>query len=918
MPMVRRINVWLVGISMGITLWANICPGSSDIPPPENQTISPDGIHILDGSFVLDVGELHVNITNHGLIGSLFNADFPFSTAPSAQWPGSSGDEYLWGGGLWIAGRVDGQLVCTTGFFQRELRPGPDLTETMYEAKDGRVQRPHPSGLIAGRRLPQQGADDDHDFTYDEDWLNGRDDDGDGFVDEDFAQLGDQMFTCTMHDDLPLVRELYPDHLPIGVQVVQRTAAWADEDHENIVALDFEITNTSIHIRDDIYLGFFADFDIQRRQDFKQPDDLAGFFDGAVRGEDGSFYRVNMAYALDGAQENPLPGCIGLMTVSHTTDFQNYQAPHVLTVNSFQIFSSHGQVNQGGEPVTDQDRYYVMSRNQHDPDKQPGDEGDMKVLVATGPFNYFKPGETIKYQLALVIGDGIDGALATAVTAAQLARGQMVDFDNNPSTGRGKMETKICLNDLPDLNFYGHTSLFSYRYLFMDEFCTGSYPVFGYYIIGSDNFFIDENGDECIWVNADNCDECYRKFGVECTEANNLFWDHFIRTTSYYRNPEYFTGIFGRETRHAWIAPRPYPPISPKARVVPGNQQVEVIWDDSSEYDPDPVTGLLDFESYRVWQADPWSRPDGVGQEQSPPHENWAMVDEIDLVNIVPGGFAFSPNDLPLGRNTGLENSIYTPGCLSSPKFDGLAEVMDEFVTSDRMGQYQHFPMLRGPQGAVVPGLERFIPWESYPSVLDTFFAVTSRTIDPGTPGVDKRATTYYHYVSINLHNGFPLHFSVTATDHTTAWTDDGLLVPTGPGTDGEPANTPMQTMPRPESQTPEDRSANGNNIYVFPNPATKESLEEFLSQPASYDDPTGVRVMFNNLPEANNTIRIFTLSGDLVQTIEHDGYSQGAMVPWNLMSRNGQEVVSGIYLYSVHSDRSGFDNFRGRFVIIR
>jgi len=294
------------------------------------------------------------------------------------------------------------------------------------------------------------------------------------------------------------------------------------------------------------------------------------------------------------------------------------------------------------------------------------------------------------------------------------------------------------------------------------------------------------------------------------------------------------------------------------------------------------------------------------------------MIYEIDLINIVPGGYAYSPNDLPLGRNTGLEDSIYLPRCLSNPQFEGLAQVMDEFVADDVEGRYRQFPLLRNPQGAVIPGLERFIPWESYAAVLDTFFAVTPRTIEPGNEGVDKRATNYYHYVSTDLHNGFPLHYSVTATDHTTAWTPEGELVPTGPGIDGEPANTPMETMPRPESQSPEDRAANGNNIYVFPNPATRESLEEFLKQPASHDDPTGVRVMFNNLPEARNTIRIFTVAGDLIETIDHDGYSQGGMASWNLMTRNGQEIVSGVYLYTVHSDRAGFDTFRGRFVVIR
>ena len=124
--------------------------------------------------------------------------------------------------------------------------------------------------------------------------------------------------------------------------------------------------------------------------------------------------------------------------------------------------------------------------------------------------------------------------------------------------------------------------------------------------------------------------------------------------------------------------------------------------------------------------------------------------------------------------------------------------------------------------------------------------------------------------------------------------------------------------MPGPLSQTAEHLAQNGRNIYVYPNPATREALAEFQQQPPTRDDPTGVRVMFNNLPAARNLISIFTASGDLVTTIEHDGRSDLGTATWNLVSRNGQEVVSGIYLYTVQSDDPRFEDFHGRFVVIR
>jgi len=43
--------------------------------------------------------------------------------------------------------------------------------------------------------------------------------------------------------------------------------------------------------------------------------------------------------------------------------------------------------------------------------------------------------------------------------------------------------------------------------------------------------------------------------------------------------------------------------------------------------------------------------------------------------------------------------------------------------------------------------------------------------------------------------------------------------------------------------------------------------------------------------------------------------YANDGQARWNLISRNGQDVVSGIYMFTVDSDHG---TQRGRFVIIR
>jgi hypothetical protein len=71
----------------------------------------------------------------------------------------------------------------------------------------------------------------------------------------------------------------------------------------------------------------------------------------------------------------------------------------------------------------------------------------------------------------------------------------------------------------------------------------------------------------------------------------------------------------------------------------------------------------------------------------------------------------------------------------------------------------------------------------------------------------------------------------------------------------------------------------------------------------------------FFGLPRAHSTIRIYTLAGDLVQVINHDGTAGGGEAAWNLISRNGQDVESGIYLFTVEAPGT---RQVGKFVVIR
>jgi hypothetical protein len=69
------------------------------------------------------------------------------------------------------------------------------------------------------------------------------------------------------------------------------------------------------------------------------------------------------------------------------------------------------------------------------------------------------------------------------------------------------------------------------------------------------------------------------------------------------------------------------------------------------------------------------------------------------------------------------------------------------------------------------------------------------------------------------------------------------------------------------------------------------------------------------NMPLGPWTLSIYSLAGDLVRTLDNDGAEDIGQVRWDLVSRNGQNIVSGIYLYSIESQ---YGSQVGRFAILR
>jgi hypothetical protein len=103
-------------------------------------------------------------------------------------------------------------------------------------------------------------------------------------------------------------------------------------------------------------------------------------------------------------------------------------------------------------------------------------------------------------------------------------------------------------------------------------------------------------------------------------------------------------------------------------------------------------------------------------------------------------------------------------------------------------------------------------------------------------------------------------------------------------------------------------------NVYVVPDPyVAVNSLEP--KRPTGFTGRYERRVEFVNLPR-QCTIKIFTLSGKLVRTIEHLAESNNGRESWDLTTRDGLEVSLGIYFF--HVDAPGIGEKIGRFALIK
>jgi len=183
-------------------------------------------------------------------------------------------------------------------------------------------------------------------------------------------------------------------------------------------------------------------------------------------------------------------------------------------------------------------------------------------------------------------------------------------------------------------------------------------------------------------------------------------------------------------------------------------------------------------------------------------------------------------------------------------------------------------------------------------TVVAQFDKVDGVGFDTGLPPLN--ADGQREFVDANLLDGFPYWYSVVSF-----------------------------SAPDLEEGLPEFQSGfNENAVRLYPGPAARESgaagRVSVAPNPyragSSFDNPSGEvelgrQIWFLNLPP-RCSIKIFTLAGDLVRTLQHDDPLEGKFA-WDVLSEYGRAIATGLYVYVVENLDSG-EIQRGKLVIIK
>ncbi len=831
--------IWLVLIPFLFgaevaTAAAVFYPGKSN-----DRLISPKTQAFDSPNWCIEVHKINnmwLTISNGGTFGIGFaNSQIDPETglpAPSCEFPANSNITYLYVAAFW-AGAVVGHdtlvSVGAEGYFY-------DINEFWPQ--------PGEEGAIIRRSNMKTSLDYSPDAVSEQDFICSY---TDTFTDPGLTSI-DPI------DNRP--------HIPLGLEVKQRTYAWSYDYAEDFIIFDYTIKNINIFPLKDIYFGIYVDADVyheSRQGGTAWNDDICGYLHSVPSSDPPGFEdTVRIAWTADNDGD---PSEVGGTPVFNYTSARALTGTAVLrTPNPDLKYSFNWWIANGnptldwgprmagteekpfrdfgtgmGSPTGDKNKYYILSSNEFDynqlesaishtsegfmaPPRDAEDFADgfdARYLFSFGPFD-LQPDDTLPITLAYVAGDWFHQ--------------ESDDF--------------IKFWDAYQPRFYqNHLS-------FAD---LGINAMWAQWIFDNPGVDTDDDGD-----------------------SGRVRW--VIDSTNMDSTGFFYAGDGVPDLRGA------SPPPPPEVRVLPDFGKLRVRWNGQlSENNIDIFSDLKDFEGYRVY----YGEDNRVG--------DYVLLatydrDDYNLYTWDPVMQRWNISDMPFTRDSieTLFGEGFDPNYFTNPA-----------SPCEKNGVFYYFRPQEWNDSNLsnLHGIHRLYP--------------EADLNDRGDTTEDGYHRIYeYEYIIENLQPSKPYYVTVTAFDFGSRKIALSSL-------ESAFNINSVLAYPLPSTEVVEKE---GLNVMVYPNPYRIDggyAAAGYENRDRTKSAERSRSIHFYNLPSIC-TIRIYTVSGDLVQEIEHyrpDAGPDAQHERWNLISRNTQAVVTGIYIYHVSSSMG---EQLGKIVIIK
>ena len=831
------------------------------------------------------VGNVYFCITNWGFFGSqtrdlyesvggCFNPNpTQEKPAPSFEMPPNSDLEYLFQGGLWIGAIVESEtkvetlvtVACDGWFWIYEMAPPLGEEGAIKE----RSNRPGSSCYDSSEAISEQDI-----IAH--------------FADTADAPLTQQNITEDW-DSRP--------HVPIGIAITQKSYSWSYEYAKDFVLIDYIIKNVNqTKTINNMWIGLYIDADVAHSSESPYgaeqgaQDDIAGYVDSVetLRG----WVKIHTAYIAD-------------------NDGQPYN----------NVFTSKSPTGVSGVRVVKAPpgvgtyfNWYISNQQGYPNDWGPWKEANLAEWERLNPY---KGGNRFP--------NGVLGTPGGDKSKYFMLQNKEWDYDqifsavwanDHPNEGWLQPPNDAIARDLAN----GFDTRYLYSFGPFPSLPPGDSITLTIAYIGGEDFHIDpQNRSKYL----DSSPYTYYK---------NLSFENFA-TNSSWAAWVYDTPLLGQDTGDGVPDFKgPPPPEPPNLSFETSTGKVKVRWNGKrTEKGKDSFTFVQDFEGYKIYMSKTGQSTDYIllgsydkandfqvykmNRTKLPRRWEWieasVTLDSLKKLYVSPAvgddPTVFSRNNpyiytsaIPIifykviqDSTVCLDTTLYYPDIPCPPCESTITTCMQAIDTlyTIKMGDSLFFEKQSWNMG--LRGIK------AYPEYADS----VERGLISDT--VEDRYWDYEFEIA-DLRPSQPYYFAVTTFDYGNPETNVPSLE------SGKSINA-QKVYPVEPASIVQDQN---REVIVYPNPY--KISEDYVRQGS--EKGTSVydrRIHFLNLPN-KCTIRIFTLDGDLVRTIEHNRDKNDPTATydsWDLISRNTQAVVSGIYLFSVESEGK---NRIGKFVIIK